>query len=454
MSWEERSSRKRKWCSYPLETRFSLFSRYLIVDWERSYFSLSQCLFVENAPTNVLPTNPPPATSSSNAASPKPSSSNKRTIKIVVGIAIPVVFVAGILAFCLYLRRKKPSKAVEPEPVQPIPSSPPVDSRELDAEKTAIHELSGHRPGQHGRASSLAQVPPQYVDRSQGVEFIANQGGPGLSPSEPLLDSVHEVHGSQTTPYELSAENRSEMSGSPVTRKASSGGASSLRRRSRSFFGLSSRRSSAQGSVPTPGSPASVAGGQTTTTSNRQSMTNSPPQESELYSPISSIVEGETSGPAGLNTALIRGFSQSSRSSRRTPKVPQERPDDDTGAIWVHLPSPREVGLELRSPNAFERKRSNEAFFTNERYTRSAQYHASPKGHMRKGRGRVGEIVMRRSSRTQPHTTHTYTSTLALTFLHLVGQISLALFLPKNQPPHPPYTFISIRTASPNRHFP
>lgn len=244
-----------------------------------------------------------------------------------MGIAIPVVFVAGILAFCLIFRRKKPSKAVGPESVhsvdlQPIPSSPPYDSKELDADKTAIHELSGHRPGQDGQASS-----------SQGVEFIANQGGPGLSPSEPLLDPVHEVHGSQTTPYELSAENRSEMPGSPVTRKVSSGGASSLKRRSRSFFGFSSRRSSAQGSVPTPGSPASVAGGQTTTTSNRQSMTNSPPQESELFSPISSIVEGETAGPASLNTALIRGFSQSSRSSRRTPNVPQERPDGDTGAI-------------------------------------------------------------------------------------------------------------------------
>lgn len=257
-----------------------------------------------------------------------------------MGITIPVVFVAGILAFCLFLRRKEPSKPVGPGSVhsvelQPIPSSPPVDSKELDADKTAIHELSGHRPGQVGQASSMAQVPPwalQHGDRSQGAEFIANQGGPGLSPSEPLLDSVHEVHGSQTTPYELSAENRSEMPGSPVTRKASSGGASSLKRRSQSFFGFSSRRSSAQESVPTPGSPASVAGGQTTTTSNRQSITNSPP-ESKLFSPISSIVEGETAEPAGLNTALIRGFSQSSRSSRRTPKVPQERPDGDTGAI-------------------------------------------------------------------------------------------------------------------------
>lgn len=248
-----------------------------------------------------------------------------------MGIAIPVVLVAGILAFCLFLRRKKPSKAVTPVSVhsvepQPIPSSPPVDSKELDAEKTAIHELAGHRPGQDGQASSTAH-------RSQRVEFIANQGGPGLSPLEPLLDSVHEVHGSQTTPYELSAENRSEMPGSPVTRKVSSGGASSLKRRSRSFFGFSSKRSSAQGSVPTHGSPASVAGGQTTTTSNSQSVISSPTQESELFSPISSTVQGETAGPAGLNTALIRGFSRSSRSSRRTPNVPQERPDGDTRAI-------------------------------------------------------------------------------------------------------------------------
>lgn len=297
-------------------------------------------MFVENAQTKVLAINPPSATSSSNAA--KSSSSNNRTIRIAVGISIPVIFVAGISAFCLFLRRKKPSKAERPKSdhsveVQPIPSSPPADSKELDAEKTAIHELTGsHRHGQHGQAISLAQVPSwalQHGDRSQGVEFIANHGGPGLSPSEPLLDPVHEVHGSQTTPYELPADTRSEMPGDPVKRKASSGGASSLKRHSRSFFGFSSRGSSPQGSVPTPGSPASAAGGQTTTTSNRQSMTNPPPQESELLSPIAQIVEGETVGPAGLNTALIRGFSQSSRSSRRTPNVPKERLDGDTGAI-------------------------------------------------------------------------------------------------------------------------
>lgn len=300
---------------------------------------MSQCLFVENAPTKLLAINPPSATSSSNAATPKSSSSNKKTIRITMGVLIPVIFIAGILIFCIFLRRKKRSKKERPKSVhsvhvQPIPSSPPVDLKELDAEKTAIHELSGsQRHGQLGQESSLAHVPPGGPgtgDRFQGVEYIANQGV-GLLPSEPLLDSVHEVHGSQTTPYELAADIRSEMPGAPVTRKASSGGASSLNRHSRSFFGFSSRRSSTQGSIPTPGSPASAGGGQTIlTTSKRQSMTTPPPQE---FSPISPIAEGETAGPAGLNTVLIRDFSQSSRSSKRTPKVTQERPDGDTGAI-------------------------------------------------------------------------------------------------------------------------
>lgn len=270
------------------------------------------------------------------------SSSNKKTIGIAVGISISVIFVAGILAFCLFLRRKKPSKAAGPESVhsvevQPISSRPLVDSKELDAEKTAIHELPGpHLHGQHGQASSLAQAPSwarQHGDQSQEVGFIASHGGPGLSPSEPLLDSVHEVHGSQTIPYELAAENRSEMPSTPVTRKVSSGGASSLKRRSRSFFGFSSRRTSTQGSISTPGYPASAAGGQTTTTSNRQSMTNSPPQESGLFNPISPIVEGGTVGMAGLNTGLRRGLSQSSRSSGRTSNVQKERFAGDTGAI-------------------------------------------------------------------------------------------------------------------------
>lgn len=101
------------------------------------------------------------------------------------------------------------------------------------------------------------------------------------------------------------------------------------------------------------------------------------------------------------------------------------------------MPSPREVGLEFHLPSAFERKRINGAFFANERYTRSMQYHASRKGHLRKG-GEGGEgVVMRRSSRTQPHRTHTHTYTLALTFLNFAGQISLAIFLLRAQPPHP-----------------
>ena len=300
-------------------------------------------MFLENAPTQLLAINTPSATPSSNAATPKSPSSSKKTVGIAVGVSIPVIFVAAILAFCLFFRRKRRSKAEMQKPdhsvqAQPIPSSPPVGSEELDAEKTAIHELSGSdRRRQDGQANSLTHVSPGAPEngtRSQGVELIASQRGPGISPSEPLLDSVHEVQGSQTTPYELAADTRSEMPGAPVTRKTSSGGASSLNRRSRSYFGFRSRRSSTQGSVLTPGSPASAGGVQTTTTTtNRQSMTASPPQEGELFSPISPIVEGETAGPAGLNAALIRNFSQSSRSSRRTPKVTQEKSDSDIGVI-------------------------------------------------------------------------------------------------------------------------
>lgn len=297
-------------------------------------------MFVEeNPPTQLVAINTPSSPSSSNAATPKSPSSSKKTVDIVVGVVVPVIFVVVILAFCLFFRLKrrlvaKRPKSVHSVQVQPIPNSPPVGSEELDAEKTAIHELSGFdRRRQHGQANSLTHA-PENGDRRQGEEFIASRGGLGISPSEPLLDSVHEVQGSQTTPYELAADTRSEMPGAPVTRKASSGGASSLNRRWRSFLGSSSRRSSRQGSIPTPGSPASAGGEQTTTTTtNRQSMTASPPQEGELFSPISPLVDGETAGPAGLNAALIRNFSQSSRSSRRTPKVTQEKPDGDIGVI-------------------------------------------------------------------------------------------------------------------------
>lgn len=300
---------------------------------------MSQCVFSENVPTQLIPINPPSATPSNIAATPKsPSSNNMKTVGIAVGVSIPVIFVAAILVFCLFFRRKKRSKAEKPDSVhsvqaQPIPSSPPFDSTELVAEKTAIHELSGSdRRRPHGQANSLtheSQWAPENGARSQGEDFVASRRGLGISPSEPLLDSVYEVPGSQTTPYELAANSRSEMPDTTVTRKTSSGGASSLNRRSRSYFGFRSRRSPTQGSVLTPDSPASAGGGQTIATTNRQSTTASPPQEGELFSPISPVVEGQTVGPAGLNAALIRNFSQSSRSSRRAPKVTQEKPDGD-----------------------------------------------------------------------------------------------------------------------------
>ena len=88
--------------------------------------------------------------------------------------------------------------------------------------------------------------------------------------------------------------------------------------------------------------------------------------------------------------------------------------------------------------NALERKRINGAFFANERYTRSAQYHASPKGHMGNGRGGGGKSSYD-AHHARSRTPQTHTNILALTFLHLAGQIPLALFLLRAQPTHPSY---------------
>lgn len=316
------------------------------MDWERSNFSLSQCLFIENSQQKffAIDANSANGTSSDITATAKSSSNHGKTIGIAVGVTIPLVVIACIFAVFVYLQRKKRPPPVEPKPIDseeaPPLAVPRGDPKELDAEKTAIHELPG---GPQNQTKRSPHVPPWVVqnddsgrDQSEMGDLAGNQAGPGLSPSEPLLASVHEMHGSQTIPFELQADSRGELAGSPVIRKASSGGASSLRRRSLGFLGSRSRsgRSSAKGSVPSPAiSPASR---ELQTSSKRQSMA-SPPEGGELFSPISpTTAEEETSStPAGGLYPVLRSFSHSSRTSSRrrpTPNDPQERHgNDDSG---------------------------------------------------------------------------------------------------------------------------
>lgn len=100
------------------------------------------------------------------------------------------------------------------------------------------------------------------------------------------------------------------------------------------------------------------------------------------------------------------------------------------------------------------KKWSNGAFFTNERYTRSAQYHASPKGHMRKGRGRVGGNSSCDAHHARSRTAHTLTQTpwRLLFFIWRGRSLSLSFSQEPNRPTH--HTYVSqSELPHQNRHF-
>lgn len=161
-----------------------LSNRYLIVDYERQNFSISQSTFIENTKPNLVSI-PPRGndTLAINRTTQRPPTSSKVSGGVLAGIIVAtltlVILVSGSIIFLI--RRRKANLA------ESKPDETPFEKQELDAQtKPVISEL--YSP--HGEADSRELNKNVELDASMeiraavevegsrgGVEMEGSQGG-------------------------------------------------------------------------------------------------------------------------------------------------------------------------------------------------------------------------------------------------------------------------------------
>ncbi|KAI9870459.1 MAG: hypothetical protein M1830_004226, partial [Pleopsidium flavum] len=152
--------------------RAFLQEAYLIVDWERANFSISQCVFKDVNPQRIV-TISPVETSDSTA----PSKGQSLSTGAIVAIAISVVFFSlGLFALALaifFVRRKRRRTAASAEatPVTEVKKEPENEvypKAELDAN-------NGSRPHEVG------MVKPYHIDLGSGTNSFSMSKHASLS---------------------------------------------------------------------------------------------------------------------------------------------------------------------------------------------------------------------------------------------------------------------------------
>jgi len=154
--------------------RTFLQEAYLVVDWERSNFSVYQCSWVFGASSHIVPILPPSLANSTNTTAGTPNSSSSKhlgtgeIIGIAVGVGLSVAIIAFLLISWFWWRRHKaivkakleaaeanknvPSEKSEDEAPN-SPSSPPAGGTnvfpkaELPADPPIKHEMCSGSDG-------------------------------------------------------------------------------------------------------------------------------------------------------------------------------------------------------------------------------------------------------------------------------------------------------------------
>ena len=143
-------------------------SSYLIVDYERSNFSISQCLYEANKPAELVGI---PSANNTGPGITKTTASNVLSVGAIVGIVIAVaVFLAlSVIGTCFCVRRQKQKKRVEQEKKQ-IEEEEAIDPRNQKAElggipKPKLGEL-------YGEYKPSVESDPHDVNEMEGGKDI------------------------------------------------------------------------------------------------------------------------------------------------------------------------------------------------------------------------------------------------------------------------------------------
>ena len=181
-------------------------SSYLIADYERQNFSISQAAFVDGAQELILPIYPvgytPPGSSSGSASSssaPPPTKSSIPTGAIVgIAVAGALILLLAIFLFFAYRNRKFPFHNLPP-PVE----LPADESAELDEGKAG--GVGGMEPPKYGENSELPAGADGHYAADGKYEMAAREG------------SAAELKGTSYAPNEMmGSQPANEMQGTPV----------------------------------------------------------------------------------------------------------------------------------------------------------------------------------------------------------------------------------------------
>ena len=178
--------------------------RYLIVDYERSNFSISQSLFESNAPQQII------AISSANTTAPgitKTQQSSSFPIGAIIGIvvAIVVLALAGIVAF-FFIRRRRRRRRLEEYERKKAEEFDPLAKPEMDGSgKPPIGELSTEdKSGAEMDSKAMTEMEGSndgfYNAAKLHAEMEGSRGGAEIEGTK----GGHEMHaGDVPTPVEM-----------------------------------------------------------------------------------------------------------------------------------------------------------------------------------------------------------------------------------------------------------
>ena len=369
--------------------RTFLQEAYLTVDYERSNFSVSQCLFQDGSQQKLVGIPPAPMSNSTTSTGNKESSSNHSTlvIGIAVGVSVlAVAVVASIVSFFLIKRRRarrKEEKAkadlakAEEDAAERIRNG--FDKAELGIAGHARYEMEGSGTFRRPLPALAKEKAEFFNDLGDKHELLA--GDVGFSELPDQKGPVYEMYDSSSAPVELPAEMPRELPAAFPSRRSSAmrpsirsthqtppprssttspfndppGHLSPSSSESRRSFGqpspidrqmgcISPNRSSTLNSALSAPSSTSQSGPSSPTD---RSM-NASPRSDGLFSPISPII--------GSEEGLSPTQRTPSPASSRTPPIPTPSP----GSSNRGRRSPHIAALKSEDSRRRERRRKNE----------------------------------------------------------------------------------------------
>ncbi|MCJ1475099.1 hypothetical protein MMC13_003759 [Lambiella insularis] len=195
--------------------RTLLQEAYLIVDWERGNFSLSQCVWPDNLGSTIVPIYSPTYGTNSTNSSPQSgsnttSNNGNNTIAIAVGVALGILVLVSTIAVYLIIRHRKSQNAKR---------TGPKGKAELDNDgEHPRYEAPGSQTQKSvSESTQLLTLPPPFNDKEiLGPHPAFASSAPSITVSELRSEGHtrspsgstyhrHEMYGSEFVPIELPA---------------------------------------------------------------------------------------------------------------------------------------------------------------------------------------------------------------------------------------------------------